>query len=328
MPSDDEKSSSDKGIEEKQSMLVKAGAALFATVIAPVLIATGMKFSDALVALVTPKPEASKEASKDDPGKTESTKTDSGHADSGKPDSGKPDSGKPDSGKPDAPRVKKNKKFAVAAGDQAKPNSTAGFRTLFNGRDLAGWATVDSSRWSADSKNDALVGQDKSGDRKNLRSWLYTDQDFSDFRLRFEYRMEPKTDSGIALRTQPGSAKAKGEDDRIEIQLTSDLAESFPTGTILGLRVDAGHPHTKPKITPSQKPAGEWNLVEIEFRGPRLQVTINGQVIQDVQLPDQPGGKSGKKVFSPSGRIALQSRMGRVEFRNIEIQELTSAGGK
>ena len=59
MPSDDNskgKDSSDKGKSESSSMITKAVAAVFTTVVAPVLIALGMKFSDIIVAPFQPKP--------------------------------------------------------------------------------------------------------------------------------------------------------------------------------------------------------------------------------------------------------------------------------
>ncbi len=84
MPSDDDsktQASSEKGKGESQGLATKAVATVFATVVAPVLIALGMKFSDVIVANFQPKPapEAAKAepekstAAKAEPAKSEST---------------------------------------------------------------------------------------------------------------------------------------------------------------------------------------------------------------------------------------------------------------
>jgi hypothetical protein len=212
-------------------------------------------------------------------------------------------------------KIKKKRSAAQAAGPV---RASAGFTSLFNGRDLSGWTGGD-KRWSVDLTSQSLVGHDLTGTKGNQHTWLYTDRDFSDFRLRLEFRALPGTDSGIALRTAPGASL----DERFEVQLLGDQDHVISTGTIIGLRKDKAHPNTKPTTPVVLRPQGNWNVVEIELRGPRLRLTINGQAEQDVRFDERPGpAKSGTRVMGDSGRIALQSRTGHVEFRKIEIQEL------
>lgn len=339
MPSDDSSKSQDsdnKGKSESSSLMIKAVAAVFTTVVAPVLITLGVKFSDVLVAQFQPKPPeaATAEATKSEliatelaKGATEPAKTEGARAEPATTAAGttKSDSGSEATA---APLVEHKGQFAER-GKKKKKNSTtdqpaqgtAGFKSLFNGRDLSGWTAVDGKLWSVDRQNQALVGNNESAASKYQNSWIFTEKEFSDHRLRFEYQMVANTDSGFALRTQPGGNKT--ENDRFEIQLTNDPSLQNTTGTIMGLRSDAGHPRTKPKTEVSQRGAGEWNLVEIEIRGPHLQMTINGKIVQDVRFDESfGGGKSGKKLLSPTGRLGLQIRTGRVEFRRIEVQEL------
>jgi 3-keto-disaccharide hydrolase len=213
-------------------------------------------------------------------------------------------------------KTKKKKSVAQGAGPS---KASAGFTSLFNGRDLSGWTGGD-KRWSVDQRAQLLVGHDLTGTKGNLHSWLYTEHNFTDFRLRLEFRALPGTDSGIALRTSPGAIL----DERFEIQLLGDQDHVITTGTIIGLRKDKAHPHTRPTTPVSLRPAGDWNLVEVDLRGPRLRLTINGQAVQDVRFDERPVlSKSGTRVMGDSGRIALQGRTGHVEFRKIEIQELT-----
>lgn len=221
---------------------------------------------------------------------------------------------------------------APATGQSARtradePNrvlTPAPWKPLFNGRDLAGWTAAD-ARWSVDTSKGVLVGHDTSGTKSSIRCWIYSDQEFADFRLRLEYKIEPHSDAGIMLRLPEGVRPDEG----YKIQLTGqDSGALMATGTIIGLRVGKGHPHTRPSIPIPPPSDGDWNQVEIDFRGPRLRMTFNGKLVQDARFDKQPQvEKTNNKVLETSGRIALQSRTGHVEFRKIEIQELKPAPG-
>ncbi len=209
-------------------------------------------------------------------------------------------------------KLKKKRAAAAAAADPWQPSP--GFTALFNGRDLTGWTGGD-NRWSVDAAAHSLVGHDLTASRGYLASWIYTEKQFSDFRLRFEYRAMPQSDSGLAVRTAEGTRL----DERYEIQLLGDQEHFIPTGTILALKSDRGHPNTKPQAPVALRGQMDWNVVEVEFRGPRLKVGINGKAVQDVRFDQH---AEARKIMGSTGRIALQSRAGHVEFRRIEIQEL------
>jgi hypothetical protein len=308
-------------------LLVKIGVATFGSVIAPVLVAVVLKLIDSdapPVAEQAPQPlqqpTAQTAAKQTAPGEQKVAGAATVATHSGPDGAGANGASATDSGR------KRKKRRTEVAPEQPNSPSETDFKPLFNGRDLTGWTAVDESRWSVEGQDRALVGQDRSGSHREQLAWIYTQREFADFRLRFELRMEPKTDSGITVRTSP-SSKVKS---RLSIQLSSfpDDSQMFPTGMIMGLRRDASHPHTMPKTRVSLRPPKDWNQVEIDCRGRRLQVTINGQVVQDVQLegPHNVTDKDAKK-YSAAGCIGLQSRSGRAEFRKIEIQELGSSAG-
>ncbi|HWB14709.1 MAG TPA: DUF1080 domain-containing protein [Pirellulales bacterium] len=193
-----------------------------------------------------------------------------------------------------------------------------GYTSLFNGRDLTGWESAQGGtvRWAVNAKNKAIV----SVGAKRQGNWLFSDKDFSDFRLRLEFRIEPQSDSGIALRTPPLSNVKQG---RMAIRLTSHSDDPIPTGTFVTWSGGAAHPQSTPQDRVSLRPANKWNAVEIEFRGSRLAVTINGQTIQDVNVDELARkSKAGGGLLEKTGRIGLECRSGHVEFRDIEIQEL------
>jgi hypothetical protein len=214
----------------------------------------------------------------------------------------------------------KKKKSALAAADVSAVSP--GFTLLFNGRNLSGWTGGD-NRWSVDLAAHALVGHNFAGTKGHQHAWLYTERNFADFRLRFEYRALPQSDSGIALRVSQARI-----DERFEIQLLGDQDHLITTGTIIGLRANNAHPNTKPSTPVTLRPQGDWNVVEIDLRGPRLRMTINGKAAQDVRFDEHADSSAPGKRMGDSGRIALQSRTGHVEFRKVEIQELKPAAGR
>jgi hypothetical protein len=155
---------------------------------------------------------------------------------------------------------------------------------LFVSGDLSGWVeeqhdffqrkNPNVSTWSV---KDGVVGCD--GSHGNC-GFLRYDRPLSDFTLRLEYRMSKDCNSGVRIRVpKPDNGKPD---------------ETLPSRTGYEIQIldDAGAPPSKtstgslynlvpPKVN-AAKPAGEWNTLEVVCRGPRIKVTLNGQMVQDV----------------------------------------------
>jgi Domain of Unknown Function (DUF1080) len=61
----------------------------------------------------------------------------------------------------------------------------------------------------------------------------------------------------------------------------------------------------------SEKPLGEWNRMVIECRGDKIQVWVNGDVVND-----------GFGATAQKGQIALQAEGAEVEFRKVDLTHL------
>jgi hypothetical protein len=117
---------------------------------------------------------------------------------------------------------------------------------------------------------------------KHRGNWLMSDKEYSDFILEFEIKLTEVGNSGVALR-----APMKGDPafDGMELQVAdfrynTEAKDSELTGGIYRA------------IAPSKqvyKPT-EWNKFRVELKGVHLKVTLNDEVIQDVDLDkyDQP----------------------------------------
>jgi len=191
------------------------------------------------------------------------------------------------------------------------------FTPLYNGKDLSGWVCQDGKIEAWQANGDLLTCAKEGG------GWLRTEKPYSDFVLRLEFKLPPGGNSGVGLRI-PGEGAPHL--DGMEIQILDDDAPEHknlkPTqysGSLYG---------QVPTKRGAMKPVGEWNRYEILCSGHDVIVKINGQVVVDAELdkhetlPD-----SGKPLIDRPqiGFIGLQSHGTRVDFRKIEISDLTQA---
>ena len=177
-----------------------------------------------------------------------------------------------------------------------------GFELLFNGQDLQGW-DGDPELWSVHAGS--IVG---SSDLRPLRrnSFLVSDREFADFKLRFEVRLR-NGNSGMQFRSEPI--------DRWTVRgYQLDFASGKGWGNLHGEGLPGG------LILDGWEGKAEfvvrqgWNRVEIHCRQHRIRIAVNGLVVNDVLDPG-----------ALAGVLAMQLHRGeamRVEFRNIRILQL------
>lgn len=192
----------------------------------------------------------------------------------------------------------------------------AEFVPLFNGVDLQGWE-VHEGNAQAWQVIDGVIRCNRGGG-----GWLRTTRDYSDFELRFEYRLSPGTNSGAGLRLPTaGSPTAKG----LEIQIIDDAAPKYAhlrpdqyTGSL--------YYHVPPRARLSL-PTGAWHTCRILVHGDRIRVWINEQLVNDVDLRRSSGAPAGPVLSDrpPLGRVGLQSSAAPVEFRNVLLRDLMTS---
>ena len=212
--------------------------------------------------------------------------------------------------------------FVIALAGSADQQDEAGFTLLFNGKDLTGWVYGGSS-----SKPDkAGKGYQVDPEQKTLYCTrqdggkLFTDKQYGDFVLRFEFRLEPNGNNGIGIRSPlEGDPAYAG----MEIQVLDDNGPEYKD-----LRPAQYHGSiydVVPAKRGSLKPAGEWNEQEITAKGRHITVKLNGNVIVDANLDDVKDEAVLKKhpgLRRDRGHIGLLGHGRKVEFRNLRIKEL------
>ncbi len=189
------------------------------------------------------------------------------------------------------------------------------FTPLFDGKTLKGWTLVGGRGPGYVVENGLLVCPAEGGGN------LFTEKEYSNFILRFEFRMQPGGNNGVGIRAPlKGDAAYQG----MEIQILDDQHEKYKGwlkpeqhhGSIYGVI---------PARTGYLKPAGEWNEEEILADGRHIRVTLNGVIILDANLDIVKEPEVLKRhpgLLRTSGHIGFLGHGTRVEFRNIRIKEL------
>ncbi|MFO0944871.1 MAG: DUF1080 domain-containing protein [Planctomycetota bacterium] len=216
--------------------------------------------------------------------------------------------------------------FSVSA---AEPSPPAGFRPLFNGRDLSGWHGLNPhspAKLKGKKLEENLAAQRaefpshwrvENGDLVNDGHGPYatSDEEFGDIELLVDYKTVPHADSGIYLRgtpqvqiwdwNQPRDAK---HPDRLPDLGSGGLFNNTP-GT-------AG----RDPLVRADRPFGEWNHFRIRQIGDRTSVWLNDQLVVDDAVMENYWDR--KLPLPARGPIMLQTHGGEIRWKNIFVREI------
>ncbi len=190
-----------------------------------------------------------------------------------------------------------------------------GFVPIFNGKDLSGWTMRGQDGPGYIVENGTIVCPADGGGN------LFTEKEYSNFILRFEFRLENASNNGIGIRAPyEGDAAYTG----MEIQILDHDAPVY-RGQLRPAQYHGSIYDVVPAKTGYLKKTGEWNREEIVANGRLIKVTLNGMVIVDANLDDVKNPAILRKhpgLARTSGHIGLLGHQSRVEFRNLQVKEL------
>lgn len=143
---------------------------------------------------------------------------------------------------------------------------------------------------------------------KRRGTWLVSEKEYADFILEFEIKLTELGNSGVALRSpMKGDPAFDGMELQIaDLRYNTKAKDSELTGGIYRA------------IAPSKqvyKPT-EWNKVRIELKGPRMKVTLNDEVIQDIDL-DKFDQTVKRHDGSDAPPIKARPRKGHLGFQHL-----------
>ena len=177
---------------------------------------------------------------------------------------------------------------------------------LFNGKNLNGWELINPEHKNGfKAVNGELVNDpvQESGNHVHYGN-LRTIAEFEDFNLSLEVNVPSGNNSGIYLRGM------------YEIQVFDSYGKELDSHNM-----GAVYSRITPTVA-AEKPAGEWQKVDITLCDRHITVVLNGKTIINNQPVYGPtGGAIIADVFKP-GPIYLQGDHGKVSYRNIVLKPI------
>ncbi|MCY2992240.1 MAG: DUF1080 domain-containing protein [Planctomycetota bacterium] len=222
---------------------------------------------------------------------------------------------------------------------QLAPAESADMRSLFNGKDLAGW-DGDPRLWSV--REGALRGETTAENPANGNTFLiWKDGVTKDFELRLSFRCNAANNSGIQYRSKhvtEGNVRNKWvvrgyqHEIRNEQKLPNVAGFIYDEGGKRGRICLVGEQATwgedgRKKVNETLLDASEfqklfrlddWNDVVIIAQGSHIQHYLNNQLILDFTDTDP-------RLALREGVLALQLHAGTpmwAEFKNIRLKEI------
>ncbi len=198
---------------------------------------------------------------------------------------------------------------------RVEAQSSAGWRSLFDGKTMAGWTSIGPVHWTVvdgalaanPSAQPAPVAS-ASTPATPLQGFLRSTEAFSDFELKAEFWAAEDANSGLFIRCgTPARPDSLGSCYEINI---SDNHAVTPTGGIVGVQSPLPY---------RVKSVGKWSLFEVRAEGNHLVVKVNGEPITDAHDDKYSNGAIGLQAGGPNGP-------GLIKFRNIQVRPLAKAG--
>ena len=183
--------------------------------------------------------------------------------------------------------------LVACSGESGPPMTDGGWQVLFDGSALDYWTIVGDANWRIE--EGAAVA-----DSSTAASFLVSTGTYGDFELELEFWVDSAANSGVFLRCPDPAGISDTACYEVNIFDTrSD--QTYRTGGIVNLAEPSQFVYT----------GGQWNRYQIAARGNRLEVTLNGKPMVDVE----------DSQFA-SGHLALQYGQGTVRFRNVRVRPL------
>jgi hypothetical protein len=115
--------------------------------------------------------------------------------------------------------------------------------------------------------------------------------------------MKPKQDGGVFLRS--GKEGKNWPDQKYEVQIENTQR--------MGMIFGAAHDLNVLLVQKTLKPDGQWNEYDIKIVGSRIEVRLNGELVNT----------SSSANALKRGYLGLQAENGVHEYRNIRIKDLS-----
>lgn len=207
------------------------------------------------------------------------------------------------------------------------PEKAAGWKLLFNGKDLTGWHNFKKEGvrpgWQVKDGTLACVDPHSAGD-------IVTTEQFDWFELQVDYNISEGGNSGIIYHVTDKGGAVWATGPEIQLEDNAKAADPQRCGWLYALYKPENDPKTGRPID-ATKPAGQWNHLRIvigkdkcihEVNGVKYFEYVLGSDDFNERVMKSKFGKMPNFAKSNLGFLALQGDHGQVAFRNIKIRPL------
>jgi hypothetical protein len=221
--------------------------------------------------------------------------------------------------------------LAVAAGVAGAAEENG--KPLFDGKTLNGWMQKGGKALYSVADG-CVVGKTV---LKEPNSFLCTDKDYGDFILEYEFKVDPRLNSGVQIRSHCFDKETtydnKGKPAKIAAgrvhgyQIEIDVDPKRNRWWAAGLYEEGRRGWLYPGLDGGDEKAfteqgrkiskpDDWNKVRVECRGDSIKTWLNGELRVDAKDKDAASGFIALQVHG-AGTEDME-----VRWRNIRIQEL------
>jgi len=210
----------------------------------------------------------------------------------------------------------------------AKPSD--GWISLFDGKSLDGWRGYNGveieDAWIAKNGILRLKNRPKGSEHVNI----ITEEIYDDFDLRFEWKVEEGTNSGVMFHVGEGPKQPylTGPEYQVLDNFGFRSGKGEPVGPV---EHSGSHYAIEAAVKDMTKPIGEWNQGRIMVKGNHVEYWLNGVKTAEYEM-HSPKWKEqvANAKFSKwkdycslgKGHIGLQDHGHRVWFRKLKIKKL------
>jgi hypothetical protein len=185
---------------------------------------------------------------------------------------------------------------------------------LFDGKTLDGWVRVGPGDYFV--RDGLLICPDNSGQN------LFTKQEYSDFKFKFDFKLSKQANNGVGIRAPLiGDAAYMGMECQILDDYDPRYASLEPGQYCCSLY----------KIVPAKRGAlhhaGQWNHEEITAVGRKVKVVLNGVAVVDTDLNKVTDPHT---LYDHPGMLRERGHLGflgheptECEFKNIYVMDLS-----
>ncbi|MBR9802162.1 DUF1080 domain-containing protein [bacterium] len=197
------------------------------------------------------------------------------------------------------------------------------WKNLFDGQSLEGW-TQKNGTASYRVEDGAIVGKTNEG---SPNSFLCTVNEYGDFELEFDVKVDDQLNSGVQLRSQtkevPANAEKVGRVNGPQCEIEASGANGAEAGYIYGEATGRGWLTPQDALKPHKTMKdGEWNHFRIVANGPNIKTFINGEQISD--LTDEEIYETHASGFIGLQVHGIKKGTGpyEVSWKNIRIKQI------